>query len=489
MAERGGRIATALFLAGLALGAGGIVRSWRAAAALDELLIADDRLAELLPQLAAGPAPRTALDLAEEVALRRALTDLLTVLQRRDERFPAVERDVLAGRIERWFEQRADPALAEEIRGRMRNGIRWLRADRRSADLQALVLLGGGALFAGMAQIAAHRRRPRSAPMPDPSAPSAFSEPPSVPAPAVPAHSPGPASPTRPASDPSGLLIPLDTPPVHSERLAGRVLLVEDNPINQRVTGRQLAELGVDAEIVADGESALARLAETAWDAVLMDLQLPGIDGLEATRRWRRRELDESRRHVPIIAITANALGSDRDACRRAGMDGYLAKPARLNDLRRVLARFLAGQPGSVAVPAKPAESSAVTAVTAVTAVPADQPPLYDPDLWQRLRAETAASDPRLLEDLVADLRAQAPHQLDACREAFVAGDLVRLRAIAHRLKGSSGMLGLARLAAAAKGVEAAAHHGDGAAIRQALDEIRAVLADTLADPAVSALR
>jgi CheY-like chemotaxis protein len=119
-----------------------------------------------------------------------------------------------------------------------------------------------------------------------------------------------------------------------------RVLLVEDNAINQRVATRLLQRLGLQPDVVVNGREALAALAQTRYDLVLMDLQMPVMDGLEAASEIRRREASTGG-HVPIVAITANALPEDRKACLAAGMDDHVSKPISLANVRRIIARWL----------------------------------------------------------------------------------------------------------------------------------------------------
>lgn len=136
----------------------------------------------------------------------------------------------------------------------------------------------------------------------------------------------------------------LMTMPIHSlppVRFSGRVLLVEDNPINRLVAIEMLADLGLEVEGAADGKEALEQLSLGTYDLVLMDCQMPVLDGYRATETWRRREIDESRRRTPIAAVTANALPADRQRCLDCGMDDYLAKPYKRDDLIGLLARWL----------------------------------------------------------------------------------------------------------------------------------------------------
>ena len=141
------------------------------------------------------------------------------------------------------------------------------------------------------------------------------------------------------------------SPPLPSaaERTAN-ILLVEDNEINQRVATRLLQRLGLEPQIAANGLEALVALERTHYDLVLMDLQMPEMDGLEASIELRRREV-ASGEHIPIIAMTANALPEDRRAAMTAGMNDYLAKPVTLAELQRVLERWLPHQTASLESP------------------------------------------------------------------------------------------------------------------------------------------
>jgi signal transduction histidine kinase/CheY-like chemotaxis protein len=118
-----------------------------------------------------------------------------------------------------------------------------------------------------------------------------------------------------------------------------RILIVEDNPVNQMVASRALGTLGYEAEVVAGGEAALEVLAHSQFDLILMDCQMPGMDGYDATAEIRRREAGRSR--IPIVAMTANAIDGDRERCMAAGMDDYISKPIRLALLAKMLESWL----------------------------------------------------------------------------------------------------------------------------------------------------
>ena len=148
-----------------------------------------------------------------------------------------------------------------------------------------------------------------------------------------------------------------EPPPVRSvqaseERSARRilnVLLVEDYKVNQRLTVAMLSKAGHQVSVANDGAEALERLTERTFDVVLMDLQMPGLDGFDTTRRIRKCEAKEGA-HVPIIAVTANAMVGDRERCLAAGMDDYLTKPFSRSELIRIVERSVVGSSRALTV-------------------------------------------------------------------------------------------------------------------------------------------
>ena len=132
---------------------------------------------------------------------------------------------------------------------------------------------------------------------------------------------------------------PIEPPPPHIEWDKHTVLLAEDHPVNQKLATAMLSRMGLQVDVVADGAQAIAAASTKPYSLILMDLQMPGTDGIEATKQIR--QLAPLQANVPIVALTANAMDSDRQACLDAGMDDFLTKPMRVDDLRTCLEHWL----------------------------------------------------------------------------------------------------------------------------------------------------
>ena len=267
--------------------------------------------------------------------------------------------------------------------------------------------------------------------------------------------------------------------------LQARVLLVEDNPVNLLVAQRLLGVLGLDCDTATNGEAALMRMRDGYYDLVLMDCQMPVLDGYGATRRWREIEgAQGGTDRLPIVAMTANAMAGDRQRCLDAGMDDYLAKPVTRGQLEGCLRRWLssgtarAGKRASTIEDgmSTPSTDQMATAALAATLTPpvavADPSP---PLAAHREQASTMAGDPVLDAEILAELHAvigaevarivqvflaDTPRLLEQLELAALAPDYAALREAAHSLKSSSANLGAMALSAAAKRVELGARIG-----------------------------
>jgi CheY-like chemotaxis protein/HPt (histidine-containing phosphotransfer) domain-containing protein/anti-sigma regulatory factor (Ser/Thr protein kinase) len=209
---------------------------------------------------------------------------------------------------------------------------------------------------------------------------------------------------------------------------AGRfkVLVAEDNPVNQRLAIAQLAKLGYRADAVANGREAIEALGRIRYDVVLMDCHMPEMDGFAATAEIRTRE--GKRRHTPIIAMTADAMQGDRERCIGAGMDDYVSKPVKMDDLRRALEHALAKAPSAAAPESAPGGAT-------------DGP--IDLAVLSALRTEyQVAGEPDILARLIDLYLTSASETCTAIRDAVTQRDAAALEHAAHTLKGGSASMG-----------------------------------------------
>jgi CheY-like chemotaxis protein/HPt (histidine-containing phosphotransfer) domain-containing protein len=237
--------------------------------------------------------------------------------------------------------------------------------------------------------------------------------------------------------------------------LGGVVLLVEDNRVNQDVAREMLESLGLGVHVVEDGIEALEVLENGHYDAVLMDCQMPRMDGYQATRLLREREAARGLLRTPVIALTANALAGDRQACLDAGMDDYLGKPFTSVQLLLALRRWMQARSESDPAAAPPAETAPPPGVAAASA----DPPI-DLRVLDQLRALNPARGEQLVSRVVATFLAAVPPQLDQLQKAAAVADSVALREVAHALKSSAAHLGAQHLSALAREIEESARNG-----------------------------
>ncbi|MEF8709045.1 MAG: response regulator [Candidatus Accumulibacter propinquus] len=243
-----------------------------------------------------------------------------------------------------------------------------------------------------------------------------------------------------------GALPPQASLPAAGTRFGGRVLLVEDNEVNREISGAILRSLGCEVDLAHDGAQAVTAVRTTAYDAILMDCQMPVMDGFEATRRIRTIEQAAGRSPLPIIALTANALAGDREACLTAGMNDYLAKPINRAQLTAALERHLRTQlPADGAGPPRDAEAALRERREVL---------LFDPSVVQSLPMVADGSNPGFA-DRVLDLFVQnAVKLLAEIDDAANRGDAPALQRAAHTLKSSSATIGALALSEQAKRLE-----------------------------------
>jgi CheY-like chemotaxis protein/HPt (histidine-containing phosphotransfer) domain-containing protein len=211
-------------------------------------------------------------------------------------------------------------------------------------------------------------------------------------------------------------------------RLYARVLLVEDNPVNQELARHMLEFLGCTCVVAADGRQALDVLAQgETFDVVLMDCEMPVLDGFEATAAIRLREAQGMPR-LPIVALTAGAIDGDREKCLAAGMDDYLSKPFSLPQLEQSLRRWL-------------------------VVAPDGGQPHVDLGVIEKL-LEQAGGGSDLLKSLIRTYLADAPARIAAIREGMARGDAPAVARAAHALKSASANLGATVLARLCKDLE-----------------------------------
>jgi PAS domain S-box-containing protein len=211
------------------------------------------------------------------------------------------------------------------------------------------------------------------------------------------------------------------------------LLVVEDNPVNQKVMVGFLSKLGYRAELATNGAEALDALRRTRYSLVLMDSQMPGMDGFATTAEIRRREGDA--RRTVIVCVTARAMKGERERCLAAGMDDYISKPVSVDRLATVLERWLTPPPLQ-----RPAG-------TGENAIPRqrDHEHSVDPQALARLR-ELETDVPGLVSDVLSAFLRDTPGRIEQIRAAFSMADAATLERAAHGLKGSASAVGAGRL-------------------------------------------
>jgi len=227
--------------------------------------------------------------------------------------------------------------------------------------------------------------------------------------------------------------------------LRGRILLVEDQEVNQAVARKLLESAGATVEVAENGRVALEKVANQAFDVVLMDCQMPEMDGFEATERIRALEAGTGR-HIPILAMTAHAMAGDRDRCLAAGMDDYLTKPIS----REVLVRCVAGW-----LPPQAEQDLEATLPEVPSGFPPAAPELeLDEVLFQKLWEVFDRNGKEMGAVVIEPFVRRGEELLQALRLSVAVGDVKGIRSAAHALKGSSRTLALNALGRIAEHLE-----------------------------------
>ncbi|TVT47959.1 MAG: PAS domain S-box protein [Denitromonas halophila] len=242
------------------------------------------------------------------------------------------------------------------------------------------------------------------------------------------------------------------------------VLVVEDNPLNQQLARELLEEVGVKVSVAEDGELALAQIEANAFDAVLMDIQMPRMDGHAATRQLRATP---SHSGLPVIAMTAHALAEERDRCVAAGMDDFLTKPVEPSALYAVLARYRNGRtPGSATPP-----------VSGMPTVDVPSGAVIQPEVGLRYAGGKEALRLRLLGRF-RDTQHDLMLRFDRAQRSGARQEAYRL---AHTLKSSSATIGAMALSEVARALEEAYHQEDPGGISAGLERVRARFDEVMA--------
>lgn len=262
---------------------------------------------------------------------------------------------------------------------------------------------------------------------------------------------------------------PVDDIRVGAGPMQGRILVAEDNPLNQHVIRGLLEKQGISVTLVSDGASAVEEALSGRYDLVLMDVQMPGLDGWQAARSIRDRELPGKR--IPILAMTARAMEEDAAACHAAGMDGYLSKPVRLADLMAALAEHL---PGAFASPSRGGAGSAS---------PQQEPETVELAV-KHIDVEGALDrlgrDRNLLSELAGLFCEEGPRLLREAETALAAGDAMAVQNAAHQLKGLLAQFCADAAREAAWQLELEARRADLIAAASRLEALRACLDEAL---------
>jgi CheY-like chemotaxis protein len=256
-------------------------------------------------------------------------------------------------------------------------------------------------------------------------------------------------------------------------RLRGaRILLVEDNELNQEVALGLLEDAKISIDLAANGEDAVRMVDAKKYDLVLMDMQMPVMDGLTATKAIRAKP---QLSNLPIIAMTANVMAADREKCIEAGMNDHVAKPIDPEELFTVLLRWIKPGDGSGAAPERPTPAASASAVARV----ADAEAIAIPGIDTKAALRRAGGSRKRYESLLRKFAQPSPGGVEEIRKALAAGDTETAARAAHSIKGSAANLGATAVAEVAAKAESAILSGQG--VDEALRSLAACFDTTAA--------
>ncbi len=237
-----------------------------------------------------------------------------------------------------------------------------------------------------------------------------------------------------------------------------KILIAEDNVVNQKVVLRMLTELGFDVEAVCNGKDAVEKIKNNNFNAVLMDVQMPEMDGFAATKMIRN--LEDSRKNIPVIAITAHALKGDKEKCLEAGMNDYITKPINAKQLSKVLDSWVnlpVGLKAKKQVEVKPQDG------------------VFDLQRFTEMSLGDVSFQRELLMDYFEDL----DQRLNKLDELFEKKELENVKKEVHTIKGSSFSLGAVRIGEEALGIELSAKNNDWESVSQRLQTLKTAFGQT----------
>ena len=271
---------------------------------------------------------------------------------------------------------------------------------------------------------------------------------------------PGDIKPAAPGTEPAGTTLVPELGPARPVAAENHVLVVEDNEVNRIVAQRMLEQLGFVSDVAKDGREAVRKTREREYAAILMDGQMPDVDGIEATAIIRAAE--GGSRHTPIIALTANALASERARASAAGVDDYLVKPVFIEDLAAALQRAMVAD----------AHDTGLTGISPESLMPEPRDPAFDQRIVDELRAIDGEWGRDLFSDLARMFLDEMPARLKDLRAVARRGDTVTIRREAHKMRGLCRQVGAQGMAGLCGQIEALEAPPGSADLLQTVDQL-----------------